>query len=482
MLKHISSIYEYRDYLDSEKENLSLSDLKRLSSIPLKKAIFKLRKLDIGLASSLLSSLYSSTGRPAIDPAILLRSFILMQHLSYFSLHRWHEAISNDSLYQYLLGTSKIPSISSHYDFIVRLTGIKQKLNELYPKDHYTKPPKEKPKRNEKLINYSHTDTYYLYEKYKDGAIQDNDRYSYNLQSLFNILAVVPSIDKGIISNDDLVLSGDGSSLHIHASKYGHKVKEGNDNEKIYRYSAPDSDIGWDSDLETFYLGYTFYNISFHNKELGVDLPVFISIEKASRNDALTSVSAFAQLFELNKDIHPKYVCLDCASDCIPIYQYFRHNHIIPLIDRNKIRHSNKELTNGEYINKEGIPVCKGGHKMINYGYDVQRCRNKFRCPLALGKIKECPHKEECSKSKYGRTMYVNDGDDARNIPIVYRSKKWKDIFKNRTSTERINNYVLNTYGLHKMAIRNGAKQTFFSIMAGINIHLDAWIKEDNIR
>ena len=76
MLKHITSIYEYRDYLDSEKENLSVSDLKRLSSISFKKAIFKLRKLDVELASSLLSSLYSSTGRPAIDPAILIRSFM----------------------------------------------------------------------------------------------------------------------------------------------------------------------------------------------------------------------------------------------------------------------------------------------------------------------------------------------------------------------------------------------------------------------
>ena len=46
---------------------------------------------------------------------------------------------------------------------------------------YYKKPPKEKPKRNQKLINRSHTDTYYLYEKYKDGATCDNDRYSYNL-------------------------------------------------------------------------------------------------------------------------------------------------------------------------------------------------------------------------------------------------------------------------------------------------------------
>ena len=142
MLKHICSIYEYRDYLESEKVNLNLNDLKRLSFVSYKKAIHKLRKLDVGLANSLLGCLYSNTGRPAIDPAILLRFFILMQHLHYYSLHRWYEVVSNDVLLQYLIGSYKVPSISSHYDFIVKLTGIKQKLNELYPKDYYKKSPK----------------------------------------------------------------------------------------------------------------------------------------------------------------------------------------------------------------------------------------------------------------------------------------------------------------------------------------------------
>ena len=103
-------------------------------------------------------------------------------------------------------------------------------------------------------------------------------------------------------------------------------------------------------------------------------MPVFISIEKASRNDALTSVSAFAQLFKLNQDIHPKYVCLDCASDSLRIYQCFKHKHIIPLIVRNKTRHIKKDIGKGESINEKGISVCKAGLEMVNFGYDIQRC------------------------------------------------------------------------------------------------------------
>ena len=95
-----------------------------------------------------------------------------------------------------------------------------------------------------------------------------------------------------------------------------------------------------------------------------------------------------------------------------------------------------------------------------------------------MGKIDSCPHSATCSSSSYGRTVYINDGDDAKNAgPLVYRSDKWKEIYKNRTSTERINNRVLNDYSLHKMKIRDKAKHAFFAVIAGINIHLDTWIK-----
>ena len=62
---------------------------------------------------------------------------------------------------------------------------------------------------------------------------------------------------------------------------YPKKVKDGNEDEAIYRVSAPDANIGWDSDLGTYYLGYTFYNISYHNSKLGYDLPVYITLDKA---------------------------------------------------------------------------------------------------------------------------------------------------------------------------------------------------------
>jgi len=479
VLKHLSTIWEYRDFLSSHRSDFDDIQLKRLGSLPFKRAVHKLKKLDIGLAAQTIKESYSNTGRPARDPCILIRSFLLMQHLGYTSIHRWCEVLNADKLYQYLIGSYEPLCVSNHYDFIERFTCKIHSRNELHNKDYYKKPPKEKPKKGEKLINYSHSETEYLLDRYKNGAEADKDRILYKLQSIFNDLVLIPSLDKGMIDTDELVLSGDGSCLHIHASKHPRKVKEGNDDEDLYRYSAPDADIGWDSDLESFYLGYTFYNISYHSKENGIDLPVYINLEKASRHDALNCMSAFGQMLDMNEDLHPKYVCLDSASDANAIYQYFRLNHIIPVIDHNKRNESKAKMKEEkEYISNDGIPVCKKGEKMIYFGYDIQRSRKKFRCPLIMGKIKECPYKEQCSSSAYGRVIYINDADEARyGGPLVYRSEKWKKIYKNRTSTERVNNRVLNDYHLHKMRVRDFAKNGFFAIFAAINIHLDAWIK-----
>lgn len=477
MLKHFSSIWDYREFISSHKSDLSESERKRLDSKLFKSAIHKLKKLDVGLASDVIISSYSSFGRPARDPCLLIRSFILMNHLGYTSLHKWCELLKNDKVLKYLLGSYEDLCVSNHYDFIERFTCCVHSRNELVKKDYFTK-PKDKLKKGEKLVvknTMSYTST--LLDKYKNGADPDTDRMLYRLQSMFNSIVVNPSLDKNYINDDNLVLSGDGSAVHIHASSNPKKVKDGNEDEAIYRVSAPDANIGWDSDLGMYYLGYTFYNISYHNSKLGYDLPIYITIDKASKHDAPTSIEAFAQLLNLNKSIHPKYVCLDSASDAMPIYQFMHLNNIIPVIDHNK-RTKKESSNNDEYINQDGIPVCKNKCNMIYYGYDATRERKKYRCPLAMEKITSCPYAEECCSTPYGRTVYVKDGSDIRNKgSLSYKSSTWKELYKNRTACERINNRVLNDYKIHTLRVRDLAKIAFFSFIACMNIHLDVWNK-----
>lgn len=138
MLSHISTIWKYRDFLTIHKSHLDVSQLKLLKS-KYRPNLSKLRKLDISLASGILFPFYSHTGRPAINPAVLVCSFVLMNHLKYSSIKLWCDNLANDSLLQYLIGSFDSPNSSSHYDSIVRVTGYDPHLSDLAPLSLITK-------------------------------------------------------------------------------------------------------------------------------------------------------------------------------------------------------------------------------------------------------------------------------------------------------------------------------------------------------
>lgn len=485
MLLSISTQKTYLDFLDNAYRRLDNSDRRRLRRDKYQKALEKMKLLDPAPIESLLLSCYSQlTGRPAHDPVYFLRSFILMQHFDFSSIEEWIKTVQFDRLYQYLLGSWFTLPASTHYDFINRIMQVDPHMDELYP---YLKNSSEnkkilrklKLKVGEKWENYDEGDTRDLKIKYQENADCDANRSTLVMEKLFSLLVVKPSIEKGLIPTEHLVLSGDGSSLHIHANAFGHKIDNPEDDDHAYRYTAPDADIGWDSDIGVDYFGYTMYNISVYNKLFAIDLPVFITQRTASQHDSLTTITAAAHFFDINPDIHPEYMCYDSASDSVHIFEYFRKKGIIPIIDWNQRRSDPKNpYVDYEFVNENGIPVCMNGIEMCKDGYDKSKMAAKFRCPLATGRIKECPYSGTCSPSPYGRVIKIYDKTNYKLFgPVPYKSDLWKKIYKNRTCTERINNRILNDYGLHKTTCRNGSKHFFLANIAGINIHLDAWVK-----
>lgn len=65
---------------------------------------------------------------------------------------------------------------------------------------------------------------------------------------------------------------------------------------------------------------------------------------------------------------------------------------------------------------------------MIYDGYEEKKHRNKFRCPLARGKISTCSHKADCCPNNdYGKIRYIKEADDNKIFgPVPYKSDKWK--------------------------------------------------------
>ena len=79
---------------------------------------------------------------------------------------------------------------------------------------------------------------------------------------------------------------------------------------------------------------------------------------------------------------------------------------------------------------------------------------------------------------KYGRTVYIkNNGDLRFNTRIPRGSEEYKRIYKERTACERVNNRVLNDYCLQSLKIRGIDHFSFWTMLIGICIHLDARCK-----
>lgn len=244
-----------------------------------------------------------------------------------------------------------------------------------------------------------------LRQIYIDGAV-DEDRPELVLHQIFKSLAIDESLHQGLIPSKGLILSGDGSALHIHAGIRGHSIPH---TDELRRYSDPDANIGWDSDKNCFYFGYTSYFFACHTTKgnTAFDLPLHFQLAPSSQHDAITIFGVLAPFRHLNPDISVQHLCLDSAHDNSATFQLCHDWQINPVIGLNK-RNTKEKKFNGEFtLDLDGTPLCRCKERMVNWGYCKDRFRYKYRCPLKCGKIQDCPYKDSCSKSEYGRVLYI---------------------------------------------------------------------------
>jgi len=115
---------------------------------------------------------------------------------------------------------------------------------------------------------------------------------------------------------------------------------------------------------------------------------------------------------------------------------------------------------------------------MIYNGFCNDRCRLKWRCPRVAKGVKPSDSCDSCSPSPYGRVIYTKPDWDLRLFTRIPRgSDAWKDKMKQRTAAERVNNRILNDYGIEDDATRGKKRIAFFTTISAINVHLDAQLK-----
>lgn len=433
-------------------------------------SISKLYILNLDPLKALMAPLYSTTGRPSKNQAELFRSLILMNDLG-LSLDKWLDKLSNNPVLSITCGFSgKLPAIASYYDLINRLIRLEEKSR------HKPKRHKPRKKHGKQKMPPKHSGVVQrLVGRIVKGQ-RFNNRPERLLQEIFAKVCVQPSIALGLVAQT-VSISGDGTCIKSGASPYGRKTCKCSDFhcDCLRKFSDPNATWGWDSHNERYFYGYTGYFISAYNKALKLDLPLYLRIVDAKRHDSISAVVALAEFRDLYPNLIVDVFISDSASDNYATYELLDYFNICAVIALNKTRKGQRKYPSCQ-VNEQGVPVCPAGHEMIWQGFcGKDRCRIKWRCPRVLNKCEPSKACASCSPSPYGRVVYTKPEWDLRLFTTIPRgSDRFKTKMKERTAAERVNNRILHHYGLENSKVRGKKKISFFTAIAGFNIHLDA--------
>jgi hypothetical protein len=157
---------------------------------------------------------------------------------------------------------------------------------------------------------------------------------------------------------------------------------------------------------------------------------------------------------------HPRYGALDAAFDAWYVYADFHADQhdgfaAVPFADRG----AKAKLT----FNEAGLPLCKAGLAMPLHATFwsntslVPHEKGRYVCPLGSSDNQKhaCPISHK-NRSKGGCTTTIPTSIGARlRYQLDRESQAYKDVYKQRTATERINAQAV-ALGIERPKIRNG--------------------------
>ncbi len=435
--------------------------------------------LDLSYTDSFMKSRYSPFGPKPRLPSCMQRSYLLSIDFKVTSVTDWAAQLKINPLFALLSGfeVGNTPGVGTFYDFFNRLWNADDdnSASHLRPLKASVKKPKKKGVKADPIEKLT---VEHLLNKLEDTTFSIDEQPYGSLFQLFKNEFLNVSVKKNLITPDSLALAGDGTPVVSSARERKHRVcdcaSKGIDNCSCDRYfSQPDCDLGWDSSRDCFYHGYHLYMLVASDSDS--DLPVFPLLNPASMHDSHGFLHTFFRMRNFLPDFNVTKVLLDSAHDAMPYYKYFRRKRITPFIDLNEKRGIKVKYKDDFTIGKDGIPVCKAGLQMNHDGIEKNKCRIKYRCPLASRK-NGCSCKEPCSDSKYGRTIHLATKDNPRLFNIPPRdSKKWKTEYNARTSVERSNKREKLDFLLENGRHRS-TKMWYCRLYHIVMLqHLDAW-------
>ena len=456
-------------------------------------------------------------GKKAYDAVAMFRTLLLMVMRNWSSLSTWPKELEGHPELQILSGfeLGEFPKRTTLHDFIDRLRDGPYHLRKICPVCHPEKEatrimakvflrnfPKAKEKtkanRNEKKTFKSEKLTQ-LTTREAEEAIQKQELpkdFATRLNEMLMKCVIVKSAEYGFLGDiKKLLVSGDSSAIQSQANGRGHKIcdcfSKGIKKCECDRlYADPDATWGYDSTNKVKFFGFRSHVYSvYYNQH---DLPLYLSVKPANMPDVILGTEDLVSLFLLLQKHLPqgriKYAAFDAAYDANAFYDFLVFIGIDSLIPLNP---GNISPTPPSFFkrNKEGTPLCSGGLPMKFKGANNARRQNVYMCPAKYQgrtnkeltwKVRKgiCPKAELCQpESEMGPLLYLRFDDDHRyNTAVARESNKFKKLYKQRTSAERIfaqceknifSSQIYRRMHLYQMHV---AHQAF-------NIHTRLWVR-----
>lgn len=354
MIKYWQSMQDYKYFLTECKAHFDSSERNRLHT-ELWKPWQKLLLFNTDRAMEFLLPFYSSIGRPARNQPQILRSFILFlplhsEGLAKSSLTLWIDRLKDDRALAALIGcsTGSLPPLGSYFDFMDRLWAASATVlyarGRLLPASWNSRKP-DKPKgKNQKAQEAKPKITESIEKRLMVGKdIPFN--FEQFLQQFFYHVAVLPSLECGLIPGELLTVFGDGTAVHTHACPRGHHRDGAPDS--LRHFPDPDASWGWDSDLDKYYFGYTLFQLSCHNAELRTDIPILLRFTSARWHDSVSFLAAFHEMEKHMPAVSAANICLNSAMDNYSTYR---------LLKKGRYGHSSTSTTNAANQRQSLIP------------------------------------------------------------------------------------------------------------------------------
>jgi transposase len=296
-----------------------------------------------------------------------------------------------------------------------------------------------------------------------------------NLAMLKAIFDNAVSDLKGLLPDLGESLAIDGTAVSSWCNCYS---KEKSDKEAGWGIKTYKKDDG--SESKHMWYGY--------NLELVVDtkyeIPVNFELLPANMGESPRLPILLGETKMLHPDFDIRYVIGDRGYDSKDNCKYVLYDlKALPII---KMRLTQKDKE-AEFVGEIcrcteiGTPICDCGEKMLYAGRDGKYL--KFRCPR---------HAEEmggpCSTSKYGRVLKIAISENERRWPGLHReSKKFRRLYRRRTSVERVNSRLKEHLCLDDQHVRGLAKTSVnvglsLLVMVGAALAMARNKKLDNLR